>query len=499
MRKGRDNPGPFRKRPPRQDPQAPRTTTMVVGGVAAHLYGSGSSDAEVDAMARRAGEGSLNDNEIWGPNAEQTRPLEEINGAHDVNASIIGHEVRDALADVYDEVDEAVPIAKQTEGTAKRDIDEHANAAVEQESLRQEIKAEGLGFPHWVAHALLYALALAGLVLGDMAFNATAYELFGLSDAKLFGFIPYTDDLHVGAAASVAALVILAHVAGKHIGEVMHDLNRRRKAADREARQKLPPPSHVSIAIAAICIAAALILLDGIASIRSGFLRQQRIDAQALSFACIQAGIFAAALALAISHAHPRGRQWIDVSRRVRRFYKDMERSIAAHGAAVARVNSLIDRGNAILAQAGHHLRASRGNAIRQGARFAWVSQLHYPEPVSQNLLLPDSLPKPADMTKAETAEFLIGITGLPAIARMSTDAVIEHREQARAQLERVRRVWVDGAWPAAPETPDAEDPPAAEKADPAKTATTVGVSGATTAFTAPPAAVIRSNGGSKP
>ena len=471
---------------------------MVVGG-AAHLYGSGTSDSEVDAMARRAGEGSLNDNEVWGENADQSRPLEEINGGHEVNASIIGHELREALADVYDELDSAVPLARQAEGTAKRDIDEHTTAAVEQESLRQKIKGEGLGFPHWVAHSLLYALALAGLVLGDMAFNATAYQLFGLSDAELFGFIPYTDDLHVGAAASVAALVILAHVAGKHIGEVMHDLNRRRKAAtDREALRKLPAPSRVSMAIAGVGVAAALVLLDGIASVRSGFLHQQRIDAQALPFACIQAGIFAAALALAISHAHPHGRQWIDVSRRVRRFYGDMERSIAAHGAAVAQVNSLIDRGNAIVAQAGHHLRASRENVIRQGARFAWVAQLHYPEPVSQHLLLPDSLPKPADMGKAEIAEFLIGITGVPSIERMTTDAVIQHREEARALLERVRAVWIGSAWPAASATLDAETTAGAERADRGETKTTILLPGPTATVTAPPSAVIGGNGGTK-
>jgi hypothetical protein len=419
-------------------------------------YGSGYDDATVDAMAARAGGGSLNDNDIWGSNADQTRPLDELNAGHEVNAHLIGHGLRGELVEVYDELDYAVPAAQDAESQAKENIDDHTIAKVEQEECRQKIKQEGLAFPHWIAHSVLYVLALLGLVVGDLAFIAVAYQLFGLSDERLLPFLPLSDELHLGASASVGALVVLAHVAGKRIREVMHDINRRRKAPDVATRQALPEPSRVSMAIAAICIVAGVVLLGGIADIRTGYLGEKGVDARALAFACIQFGIFMAALALAIAHAHPYGREWVDLGRRVRDAAKQMQASVALHVAAVGRVDGLIDRGNAILAQAGHHLGASRQDVVRQGARFAWVAQLHYPEPVSEHTLLPDSLPQPKELSQAQAAEFLIGITGLPEIKRMSTDPVTQHREQARALIERLRRAWIDQTWPEAKE-PDAE------------------------------------------
>jgi hypothetical protein len=448
-------------------------------------YGSGVDDATLDAIVARIGGASIHDNDLWGPNADQLHLLHEAMAAGEVNAHLIGHETRATLADLYREVEHALVHAQDVEQRAFADTDEHTLAAVEREELGQRIKDEGLAFPHWIAHSLLYALALLGLVFGDLTFIATAFQIFGLSDAQLFGFIPFSDPLHVAASASVGALVVLAHVAGKRLREVGHDVDRRRRASDPNVRERLPAPSWFSAVIAFACIAGAGGLLTGIAMVRVGYLAATGVNAQAWSFALIQAGVFLAALALAIGHAHPHGREWIDLSRRTARAAKQMLASSAAHAETVGRVNALIDQGNAILAQAGHHLGASTADVARQIARIGWMMPLYQPEPVSENRLLPDALPQPEELSRPETAAFLIGITGLPVISRVSTDRVTQHREKARALIERLRMARVKTRWP-----DDAEpDESAPGSPRPEAGSELIGL-------TAPPATAAATNGG---
>ena len=433
-------------------PDSPVRPAEVLGLTTKHQLGSGYPDPVVDGMAATSGGASINDNSIWGGNADQVRVVEELNAAGAVRDHLIGHAVRTSLSAVSDDLAKAIPAARRTESSAMEAVDERKLTQIEQEHLRQRIKREGLGFPHWMAHTLYYCLGLLALVFGDLAFIATAYELFGLSDAKLFGAIPYTDELHIGASASVLALVVMAHVAGKQLRAVLHDHDRRRREHDSAKHALLPEPSRTAMSICGVCTVVAIVLLWGIASIRTGFLAQKGIDAQALAFAAIQLGIFAAAIALAMVHAHPYGRAWIDQNRLLRRSTDQMDESCEAHDDQVARVNGLLGHADTLLAQAGHHLGASRRDVMRQVARLAWVAQIHYPEPVAEYQLLPDELPLPDSSDDATTLAFLLGIADGPRGERMSTERVNAHREAARQLVERLRHIWLIETWPAVDE-----------------------------------------------
>lgn len=443
-------------------------------------YRSHYSDDEIDEIARANGGATMNDSDVWGPNADTIWPIHEINAGFGVAAHLIGHRLREGLATIYGKVELAVVIAHDAGASALEAVDEYGYRQIELEELRQRIKDAGLGFPHWIAHSLLYSIALGGLVIGDLAFIAVAFQLFGLSDEKLLGFLPLVDELHLAASASVGALIVLAHVAGKQLRLIWFDLERLRHAKTDEERSKLPGPSRFSIAIAVVSILAAGALLAGIADVRAGYLAAQGIDSRTASFAAVQGGVFVAALALAFLHAHPFGREWVDLGRRARAGAREMEQRSQMFVTAVATVNDLVDRGNAMIAAAAHHLGAARFDVIRQAARFAWVSQIHSPEPVSSNALMPESLPQPTDRSADESAAFLLGPTGLPEIRRMTTDPVVSHREKVRLRIARLRDAWVGRAF----------------DGEPAEAEATVTIGDEEVSVPAPPAGAATGNGG---
>lgn len=423
---------PGRRGRPQDRPEVP----LQIGPNGRDFVG-GYTDAEVDENARKTGEASMLDPSYMGPNASDVWSLQEFVAALGVEANLIGHQMRFALASLYEGLAGLLTAAGENKAAAKEAIDDHFDKAEKQEELSQKIKAEGLGFPHWVAHSLLYALALLGLVLGDLAFISVAYQLLGLSDGRVFG-IPYTDELHLAASTSVGGLVVLAHLAGKEIRGVIHTLGRRR-LADEEERESLPQVSRPAIAIAAVYIAGAVVMLTAISVIRADYLKASGTPVESLPFAAIQAGVFLAALGLAIAHAHPYGRQWVDIGRHAARTRKQMIKACGENAEAVAKVNATIDRGNALIAGAGHHFGAARHNVIRQCFRWAWGVLKSVPEPVADERLLPKELPLPAPRSDAEVASLLVGITGLPKVERLTTDEVTAHREAARVRIEKMR------------------------------------------------------------
>jgi hypothetical protein len=425
---------PRRRGRPRSSPEVPLTTTNR-----GHDFVANFDDHEVDQNAATTGEASMVDPAVMGPNAGDVWPLREFGAALGVEAHLIGHQLRLGLATLYERLARLVTDAGEKEIAAKEAIDDHVDKAVKQEELSQKIREEGLGFPHWAAHSLLYVLALLGLVVGDLAFIAVAYQMFGLSDAGILG-IPYSDELHLAASASVGGLVVLAHLAGKQIRGVLHTLDRRRRAGEAE-RELLPRVSGAAVFIAGVWVLGAVGILAGISVIRAAYLEANGTDAQPWPFAAIQGGIFLAALGLAIAHAHPYGREWVDIGRHATRTRKLMVAACGANADAVAAVNSVIDRGNAMIAAAGHHLGAARHDVIRQCFRWAWGVLRSLPEPVADARLLPQELPLPAEQTDAEAAAFLVGITGLPQVRRMTTDEVTAHREAGRRRIERMREV----------------------------------------------------------
>ena len=419
-------------------------------------YGANYTDHDVELMGQEDGNASLNDTGLWGRNALRVWALRVLNRGHRVNMHLIGNALRAQLLDVYRQLDPMVERTHKALQDVLDAIEEYLMAAVEKERKRQEIKHEGLAFPHWIAHSGLYTLALAGLVAGDWAFIAVAFELFGLSDADFLG-IPFTDMTHIAASASVLALVLLAHVAGKQLRAVAHDIDRRRKATDDEGRERLPEPSRVAIILAGVCLVAALGLLIGVAQIRAGYLAQNGVDAQSLPFFLIQLAVFVAALAIAMAHAHPHGRDWVDLSRREKDAKKIMEKLNTIAGENVGATNALIDEGNALIAQAGHHAGASLEDVLRQAPLYVRRLILSMPEP-TENELFPTALEEAQRLGDAELARFLLGITGVAAIPRFTTEALIERRQEVREAILELRRPLIEPEPVARPRAEAASD-----------------------------------------
>jgi hypothetical protein len=315
--------------------------------------------------------------------------------------------------------------------------------------VRQESRDEGLQVPSDRGNGW-YVASLTALMLGDLAFIAVAFQLFGLSDRLLFGFVPYTDELHIGAAASVFALLVLAHFAGIRFREVLHQVDRRRRADDSAL---LPSPSWVSAGVGAAYVVFAVALLGGVSAVRADYLAQMGVDAKTLSFAAIQLGVFAAALALSIAHAHPFAAEYKRAATAESDAEERVDRARQQHVELVARFNGFIDESDALIAQAGLHARLSARDTIRQAYLYMRRVQLSQPELTTEQLF-PEDVPQPEHPDDAGLRAELLGLTGLPELERLDTAAVLQRRKELRDELvarRAARRMPAELVIPAAP------------------------------------------------
>ena len=108
----------------------------------------------------------------------------------------------------------------------------------------------------------------------------------------------------------------------------------------------------------------------------------------------------------------------------------EVQAACERHAELVSSHNALLGELEALLAQAGHHVEISAADAIRQGILYARRIQLAQPEPVTERLL-PDRLPQPQVPDRDALLGFMLGITRLPLLERLSTVAVAERRDEA--------------------------------------------------------------------
>jgi hypothetical protein len=445
---------PFRRSaPPWGDERARPGTAPPAGqgtGVALETgrsYGSGYDDASVERMAAEDGHAAIHDRSIWGDNTDP-RVIHMMNAAADANRGLIAHAFRQAILGIFCQLEETGPQAAALEQQALADSDAEALAEQKQEHTRQQMEREGHVPPHWIGYLLVPIGLLLALVFGDLAPLAMGFQVFGLSDAAILG-IPLLDELHLAASASVFALMLLAHFAADDLRGVLHDLDRRRLAEGTSG----PPPAVSWWAVGkAICwIACAIALMVGMVMIRATYLAAQGEPSQSGSFLAIQVGIFAAALAASLAHAHPYGRTWRTLCHCTRDAARRAAASCALHLEVVARHNALLDTAETLLAQAGHHVDVSVADTVRQGQAYARRVQLSQPEPVVERLF-PKQLPAPRSLVGDALRTSLVGLTHLPQFTRLDTGAVNERRAQHRAELERLRAS--AGMPPTAPAQP---------------------------------------------
>ena len=262
--------------------------------------------------------------------------------------------------------------------------------------------------------------------------------------------IPFTDELHLSSTGSVLALLLLAHFAGGRIREYLHAASRRRKEADDARRSQLPKPDAISLGVAGVAIAAAVVLLLGTSSVRADFLDARGVNAQNGSFLAIQIGILMAALGLSIGHAHPYGRA-LAAGRRARLAAAAMSDQVSEHAELVGRHNALIDRADALLAEAGHHCAIATSDVARQAQMYMRRVQFSQPEPLSKRLF-DKQVPPPTEYVDERLAGFLTGIASLPTFARLDTDRITDRRELHRDDSRRC-------AVPPAPRGPPGRAP----------------------------------------
>jgi len=444
-------------------------------------YGTGYSDQDIEALAAEDGAASVHDPSMWGPNAENVRVPNAINAAHAANAGLVGYDYRGRAAQLASELEHAQENARSAEQQALDDIEEDAEARQAFLELVRRVRGEGLELPH--RHATRwYWLALVGFVLGDLTMISVAFQLMGLSDRLILGFIPFTSAVDIAASTSVFALLVLAHCAGGYLRGVLHDLERHRTTTDQAVRATLPKPSGVSLLLAGVLATVGAAELGGLSLVRAAFLSANHVRPEVWAFALIQTGVFVGALALSINHAHPYGRQLADVSRRASETTARMLSSCAAHARMVAFANELVHSLDAVLAQAGHHLAVSEADAIRQGQIYARRVQLSQPEPVSE-LLLAKSLPAPVAPAGTDAvAKLLAGVVERPKFKLLSTEQVNNRREQVREQLTEMRTRQGPG--------------PSSEPVD--KGASSEGRRGSRSKARKPPSSSVATNGGSK-
>lgn len=395
-------------------------------------YPGGYADDDVEAFAHEDGQAAVNNPSRWG---ENTRPhtIDVLNAAHDTNAGLIAHQYRDDVQRAVDQLDGEIPKARSAEQAAHAALEDKRGVELSKLRLRRKIEIEGLELPS--LRSLIWIIAGIGLLfLGETGLVSASFQIFGLADKPAIPGIGLTDDLHITAYASVTALLALAHVVGHNLRLIEHDLERRRRAINADAKSKLPGVSWFHVALIGVCLVMAVLALDALATVRVDYLRAQGKHVQSLPFLAIQVGIFAAAALLVYSHTHPHGRRWVKQLRATTKAEKDWKARESAFNDLVGSINANIDLLDCLLAQAGHHVGVSGSDVGRQASLYVRRVIPSQPEPTMQRLF-PAQLSQATTYVGDELKQFLIGIAPVPAFEKLTNDALVKRQEEIRAEL----------------------------------------------------------------
>ena len=439
-----------RRKPNNTIPTSTPTTMSLAKSPGNQLVG-GYNDSTLTVFAGEDGEAAVHNPAVSGDN--EPHLVDAVNAAHDTTGALIGHGFRESVQKIDQGLELAVVTAASQEDDVLDAIDTFESEAVDLAELQAEAKAAGVGRPSHVIHVWV-TLCLIALVFGDQPVIAKSFEPFHLSDAPLIPGVHLTDELHLAALAATAALLILSHLAGKKLRYLAHACNRRRLVPQAE-RAALPRPSAFDAVIFAACLVAAAVLLVGLGDLRVDYLRSQGEPASRTPFFLVNIGILAAAIGVGFHFASPFGRRIADAEKLVKKAKADVDEKTAGLVSTSGRANGQIDERDACLAQAGHHVGASAGNARRQGSLIARQVLLSKPEPSTERLFL-EQLAQPALLHGHALAESIVGITDLPSFERLTLDRVNERREQVRDRLRAIR--YPDAAQRTAPEEPEAAE-----------------------------------------
>ena len=391
----------------------------------------------LDRQAEADGAAEIHNPERFGSNTAPRR-LIALSAAHDTNSALIGHELRGDLQNQVGELEVTVLPAALAEQDALDDLEEWGAKALRKAELARRMRSERLGAPQrWVAVGLVAVVLL--LVPGDLPIIAKSFEQFDLSDQPMAFGLHLTDELHLAALASVAALLLLAHFAGTQAKSFSHVLAVRREARRQQASSaapEIPIPTAVS-AVAALVV--ALIVLQGLSVLRADFLATQGVPTSQTAFLQLNIGVLAAATITSYLHTHPLAKLWSQVVAEETAAAREMKRSQTTYEELAGKANSGIAQLDTLIAQAGHHVQASESNTRHAAENLVARELLALPEPVHERLY-PDELPRPAQPAPDQLLAQLLGLTAIPTYSRFDIHNLIARRQELRQEIAAAHR-----------------------------------------------------------
>lgn len=408
-----------------------------LGGMATSrsgAYNTGISELDVEKRATEDGKSGILDPAIVGVNSH----LHSVDGLVDAHASACGVIAHDTRGDIQtiDEDLEAQTLVFASDEAAAREANSKYEAAERQRIVQRAfMKKLNLPVPSKKAFLLL-AVALIGLFVGDWGLITLGYQVLGLSDDPWIPGVAFTDDLHLAAFSSVFALVILGHGVGDRLRRIEHALNIRSQA-DEPERDRLPMPAPFDFVWLTICLLGALAGLTALSHIRSEYLKALGSSTGGLAFFAIQFVILLAAIALGLHHANPEARHWATVEKEATAAAADLLAAVETVNATGSRLNAGIDRREAILALAGHHINTDAANVGVQASAYKRRYLLSQLEPAQEKLFGEHKATR--EFSDAQLLDWITGITPLPTFKKVTTANVMADLEKTRFRLDALR------------------------------------------------------------
>ena len=399
-------------------------------------YNTGLAEQDVLANALEDGQAAVLDPAVVGVNSHP-HAVDALVHGHDAAVGVIGHDSRGDLRRIDHALAGDLAGFAVSEQAALEANGRHEAAERQKILKEQQLTARGLTIPDRYLATVILGVGLVLLFGGEWALNALGFQQFGLSDRPWLAGLGFTDELHWAALSAVLAIIILGELAGTRLRTIEYLQGVYRGATGAQRRQVHPPALTDYLLLAGFALGAVAGVVS-LSMMRASYLREQDGAASGgLAFFGVQLVILLAAMALGYWHHHPEGAAWKTIAGNAATALRARDTTVAGHTATVHRINAAIDQRQAVLAQAGHHVRTDAANVNVQHALYKRSYLLAQPEPATDALFGDHLTPSaPAD---ADLLANLIGITALPVVAKVTTDRVTAALEASRVRLENLR------------------------------------------------------------
>jgi hypothetical protein len=357
--------------------------------------GAGWADADIQAMAAEDGSKELF-TQSWGPDNHFPRVAAANVHAAGVAGHLIGHQLFGALNGVQMRLEDIEARAATLIAATLAQMKRLGRTRCRRDDVERKIRDEDLALPDTRRRRFLQEVGwLTVLAVGDMLLISLAFQLFGLSDKPLLGFLPFSE-LQLAASTAIAALQVLARITGHRMKRCLHlfvvSVRDWEGGTSGERRGRIAQLAETGVQ----CLGGLLglgVLLFGLNAVRSRYLASVGIDGQGTSFLLIQLGIAAAGVLIAAHYAHPYDEEWRSVSETAAEASAALDGQVAELTALKSAHSSLIREHENAKSRYLEWEGATNRNVERQNELYARGVILSQPEPTTERLF-DDELPK---------------------------------------------------------------------------------------------------------